>query len=335
MRSEFRGRVYLGVDGGGTKTEAWIVNGEGLILGRGHAGPSNHQESGLAEAGRAIEAAIEGALREAGLPRTAVLYGGLGLAGADFPEDVEALTGVLAPFFETVPYLIVNDAHAALYGGARTGTGVAVVAGTGTNVVGRYRDGEAFQIGGLGYELGDEGGGADLVREALHHAFRGAEGRGTPTRLSDFSLSVLGAADFWDLSRALYLGRIPREQVHLLAPLVFQAAREGDGVAQDLLLTQGMRLGESAGAAACRIAERDGPGVEVVLVGSLWLGSHPLFRDGFMVGLHRKLTEADVHDPLLPPPAGAVLMAAAAEGGEGRRAVVSEGLRQATGRGGR
>jgi N-acetylglucosamine kinase-like BadF-type ATPase len=328
-------KLYLGVDGGGTKTEAWVVDGEGRLRGRGHGGASNHQESTLDEAVRNVEDAIEKAVRASGLTVHDLTHAAMGLAGADFPEDVAALTDALAPALGRLPFGIVNDAEVALAGGARTGAGVAVVAGTGTNVVGLFRDGERFQIGGLGYELGDEGGGSDLVRHALHYAFRGAEGRGAPTLLSDLALQALGSGDFTDLARGLYFGRIAREEVHLLAPLVFMAARQGDQVAQDLLFANGLKLGESAGAAVQKIETRDGPGVEVVLVGSLWLGPHPLFRDGFMVGLHRKVVEADVHDPELPPPAGAVLMAAAADGGAGCADVIREGLRRGRGQDGR
>jgi N-acetylglucosamine kinase-like BadF-type ATPase len=318
--------LYLGVDGGGTKTEAWIIDASGRLRGQGAGGPSNHQESGLDAAVRSIADALNGAARAAGCPLASVRGAALGLAGADFAEDVEKLRLALNPHLDPVPYLVVNDGDIALRGGCRSGAGVAVVAGTGTNVVGRFRDGETFQIGGLGYELGDEGGGSDLVRRALHLAFRGAEGRGAPTLLSELALSALGVEDFPQLSRALYFGRITREDVHVLAPLVFIAAREGDAVAQDLLCTSGISLGETAGAAVRRIEERDGAGVEVVRVGSLWLGNHPLFGDGFMVGLHRRAPEADVHDPVLPPTAGAVLMAAAADGGEGLAATIRESL---------
>ena len=319
-------RLYLGVDGGGTKTEAWIVDSTGQVRGRGTGGPSNHQESGLEAVLTSILTAIDAAARAAGRAPAQLNGAALGLAGADFPEDVDTLRQALSPRLNPVPYVVVNDGEIALRAGCRSGAGVAVVAGTGTNVVGRFRDGETFQIGGLGYELGDEGGGSDLVRHALHLAFRGAEGRGAPTLLSELALAALGMDDFPQLSRALYFGRITRQDVHVLAPLVFIAAREGDVVAQDLLCTSGIKLGETAGAAVRRIEERDGVGVEVVKVGSLWLGNHPLFADGFMMGLHRRALEVDLHEPELAPPAGAVLIAAAADGGEGQAAAVREGL---------
>jgi len=47
----------LGVDGGATKTKAVVCDGEGLVLGSGLAGASNHHVVGLEAAGANIAAA--------------------------------------------------------------------------------------------------------------------------------------------------------------------------------------------------------------------------------------------------------------------------------------
>ena len=62
-------RYYLGVDGGATKTEALITDVNERVLGRGTAGPGNHQTAGIATAKRNILATIQQARRQAKLPR--------------------------------------------------------------------------------------------------------------------------------------------------------------------------------------------------------------------------------------------------------------------------
>jgi N-acetylglucosamine kinase-like BadF-type ATPase len=289
---------------------AWVASPGAGVVGRGSGGPANHQEVGLEAAAAAVEAAVTEALEAGGVGLAQVEKAVLALAGDDFPEDEQALRQALKPRLGTLWFEIVNDAEAALVAGARSGWGVVVIAGTGTNVMGRDASGRRFHLGGLGYEFGDVGGGQDLVRAVLHAAFRAAEGRGPATALVDAVFEALGVDSLEELARGMYFGSIPREQFQVLAPLVFQVARRGDVVAQDLLVTMGRRLGESAGAACRRIDPGGDAPVEVVLAGSLWHGPHPLLRDGFLEGLHRYSLAADVHLPLWEPVAGSVLLAA-------------------------
>ena len=44
--------MLLGVDGGGTSTEAWLAEASGQVLGRGVSGPSNAKAVGLEAARR-------------------------------------------------------------------------------------------------------------------------------------------------------------------------------------------------------------------------------------------------------------------------------------------
>lgn len=311
---------YVGVDGGATSTVALVSDGHS-VLGRGTAGPSNHQVVGMAAAAEAVGAAVAAALASAAAGSDEVSGAVLGMAGADFPEDVAGLTAALAGPLG-FSFQVVNDAEIALTAG-RTGPGpmaVLVLAGTGTNVLARHEDGWTFHIGGLGYPLGDLGGGADLVKMALHQAFRADEGRGPATSLVHVIPAALGVKDFAQLAAALYFGKIDEWTLGLLAPLIFREAGQGDRVCQDLLVTMGTRLGESAGAAAARLLAHDpeGGSVEVVLAGSLWFGAHPLLRDAFHLALHRTTVRVWSHVTDVEPAVGA-LMAAVGGGARGDR----------------
>ncbi len=314
-------RLYVGVDGGATNTVALVSDGR-RIVGRGTAGPSNHQVVGMVPAAAAVAAAVAAALSEAGGSPADVAAAVLGMAGADFPQDVEGIRAALSAL--AFPFAIVNDAEIALTAGL-TGSGpaaVLVLAGTGTNVLGRHRDGWAFHIGGLGYPLGDLGGGGDLVKMALHRAFRAAEGRGPATSLTQAIPAALGVADFGALAEALYFGRIDEWVLGLLAPLIFREAAR-DRVCQDLLVAMGTSLGESAGAAVSRLQAHDpaAESVEVVLAGSLWFGDHPLLQDAFHLALHRVSARVWTHVSAVEPVVGALM---AAVGGGGAAAALRE-----------
>ena len=62
---------FLGIDGGGTRTAAWLADGEGKLLARAESGPSNPLKVGFRAAEREILKAFRTCLREAGFPPAA------------------------------------------------------------------------------------------------------------------------------------------------------------------------------------------------------------------------------------------------------------------------
>jgi N-acetylglucosamine kinase-like BadF-type ATPase len=59
----------VGVDGGGTKTEAVIIDADQRVIGEGRAGPSNPLRVGIAAAAAAVREAIDDACASAKLRR--------------------------------------------------------------------------------------------------------------------------------------------------------------------------------------------------------------------------------------------------------------------------
>src|SRR5688572_33098823 len=91
------GDLLLGVDGGGTTTQAVLATTDGHILGRGMGPPSNPHRVGVDGACHAIKVAIEGAFCQVSDPRLALEKSHwvlarigaacFGLAGVDGPQD--------------------------------------------------------------------------------------------------------------------------------------------------------------------------------------------------------------------------------------------------------
>ena len=84
-------KSVLGLDGGNTKTVAIVAGLDGVVLGTGPAGCGDIYGSTAEAALSEIDAAIDGALAEAGRSREDVVAAGCSLAGADWPEDYEFL----------------------------------------------------------------------------------------------------------------------------------------------------------------------------------------------------------------------------------------------------
>jgi N-acetylglucosamine kinase-like BadF-type ATPase len=70
-------RVVVGVDGGGTKTEAVIADERGAFLGLGRSGPSNWEDVGLGGAGASFRVAVGEALAAADAKPEDVAWGSL------------------------------------------------------------------------------------------------------------------------------------------------------------------------------------------------------------------------------------------------------------------
>src|SRR6267378_1820273 len=83
--------IIIGVDGGGTKTVAWLAPHDDetntVVLGRGQAGPGNPRSAGFETAQTNIAAAIEAAFADAQLPRVKAAAACFGLAGAGRPSE--------------------------------------------------------------------------------------------------------------------------------------------------------------------------------------------------------------------------------------------------------
>jgi N-acetylglucosamine kinase-like BadF-type ATPase len=263
-------RLFLGVDGGGTQTRAVVVDDAGVERAAAQGDGANPHRVGAERAVAAIAAVAAEAARRAGgrLPLTAAW---LGLAGLDSPADEAALTPGLASL-AAVTHL-VNDAELPL-SALPAQVGVALIAGTGSIAVGRNEAGAATRVGGWGHTLGDEGSGYALGAAALVAAVRAADGRGEPTILLERILSAWGLDAANQLIARVYAGAgggatAPVAQV---APIVLQAARAGDALAQGII----QRGAEELALAALTAGRQLGFGVAPL---PLALGGSLLLRD--------------------------------------------------------
>ncbi len=303
--------IVLGVDGGGTKTHAMVADGHGETLGSGVSGPSNWEDVGLGPAGTAIGVAVRDALDRAGLHPSDVEASVFGLAGVDWPSDNKRLAQVINPLGLAGPREVVNDSFLALRAGADRRWGVVVISGTGSVAAGRNPAGEVFRTLGLGRMFGDFGSASDVSEEAAGAVANAYTGRGPSTALTELLCHHVGSGSVAELlerlSRRLVQGRIEAEADDF-APLVIEAANEGDFVARDILERAGAGLGGSAVLVARTLGMLELE-VEIVLSGGLITGASRYVTDPFEVAVKRAMPRAVFVHLHSPPVVGAVLMA--------------------------
>lgn len=238
-------RLFAGIDGGGTKTAAVVVDADGVERGRAVAGSSNFAAVGPAAALHEIRVALGGAVELAGgaLPVAGVW---IGLAGIGRPGDGDMLLPELSRMADVVQ--LTNDAELLLSAWG-TSPGVGLIAGTGSIALARDAAGQIHRAGGWGHIIGDEGSGYDLGRQALQAASHAADGRGPETALLAAILDRWQLVDPSGMITQVYLNG-DKATIAELSSLVFGCAAEGDRVARRIVARGATGLSEIAIAAA-------------------------------------------------------------------------------------
>lgn len=233
----------LGVDAGGTKTVAAVAGRDGQVRGRGRSGSANFQACGVAGAREQIKKAVEEASGKAGVDPSGFAAVCYGIAGADRPKDFDTIRKFVEPLAPVQAFRLENDTIIALRAGTPDGEGVALIAGTGSNAIGRTRQGLKLQVGGLGRLSGDFGSGEQLAEAAVVAAMMGQDGRGPPTALTARIAEHLGLNRIEDIvDHTFYDSDLPRVDLGSLAPLIFETAADGDQVAQSILREAGKKI---------------------------------------------------------------------------------------------
>jgi N-acetylglucosamine kinase-like BadF-type ATPase len=293
----------LAVDGGNTKTLALVAGPDGLARGAGRGGIGDIYGAPTPEhALDAIQAAAEAALAEAGVGPADLGAAAFSLAGADWPEDFTLLRSSLRERLQ-LPFdpLVVNDSLGALRAGSPDWTGMAIVAGTYNAIGARGPDGRAFHLG----FWPDGAGGRDIAREGLRAVYRAEMNLGPRTGLTARALELFGAADPIDLLHEFTRrGGHPEAVGDRFAPLVLDAADDGDEVARAIVAEKGRILGAQGRSSAERIG-LPLEGARAVLTGGVFDHPTSLLADATMA----ELPGAVVVRGGPPPVAGALLLA--------------------------
>ncbi|MCL4784834.1 MAG: ATPase [Bryobacterales bacterium] len=237
--------LYLGVDGGQSSTTALIADEAGRVLGRGTGGPCNHvgKAEGRARFQGAMEQCLNEAATQAALDRQTLAFRGVCMGFSGGAEDKETY---LRETVRAENYLLTTDAWIALTGATGGAPGLMTISGTGSIALGRNAAGRTQRVGGWGYIFGDEGGGFDIVRQALRAALREEEGWGPETALRAKLLDASYAPDINTLLHWFYTDDWPRARVASLARLVDEAAREGDACSVEILHNAAQQLATMA-----------------------------------------------------------------------------------------
>ncbi len=299
--------AVLGVDGGGSKTHAVILDAEQRLIGEGVAGPSNPLRVGVSRAAMAVREAVDKACVMAQVRREDIRAAQIGLAGTRRKELSarvrEALTSLGIRDLE-----VVSDAEIALYGATDGEPGVVVIAGTGSICCGMDARGKQFCAGGWGPLAGDEGGGAWISRRALRAIAHASDGRGPKTSLTATACTYFHVSTPEDLSTAIYAPSITNEHLAGFGKHVIEAALAKDPVAREIVAEAGQELGRAA-AAVIQKLKLESERFQVAYVGRIFTAGGELVLEPMRQRIEQTAPRAFFAPPRVSPPMAAARMA--------------------------
>jgi N-acetylmuramic acid 6-phosphate etherase len=289
------GEKILGVEGGGTKT-AWVLverDGEELqIVEEGKLPAANFR---LATPERLRTIFLE-------LPRE-IDRAGIFLAGCGTAADRQSLARLCAEIWPAAKIITGSDRDSGLAAALGHADGIAVNAGSGSSVSGRRGD-KIENAGGWGHILGDAGGGYFLSIQALRLILREYDlHRGEV----QFTTKVLHALSLNTLDELVRWAQIAdKMEVATLAPVVFEAAANGDARVMEIIEKGARVLTEYTEAVATRLHLL---APKVILLGGLF-HRDSIYTHAFRRRLKKNLPDARVATAERSPELGAAWLAA-------------------------
>lgn len=221
-------RYYLGVDGGGTKTEFVLTDRTGHVEAREVLGASNPNDVGIKNTCSILS---DGIAQVCGTRPRSAISAFFGLAGG-ITGDNQAIIGRFLAQYRFGACENGSDAAGAVAAALGRADGISVILGTGS-IAFSQQNGKQTRHGGYGYLFDDSGSGFSLGRDAIEAALRDEDGSGTPTALTSLVREKCGGKTVLEKLPVFY--ESPKRTVASYAPLVFDAYADGDAVATKIL----------------------------------------------------------------------------------------------------
>lgn len=303
--------MFLGVDGGGTKTAFALIDRQGQVLARNEQSSAYYLEVGMEGAADVLGRGCAGLFAAAGVTANDVTFAFFGLPAYGEDRAVQAqLDALPRAVLGHGRYLCDNDMVCSWAGSLACADGISVIAGTGSMAYGRI-GGQGARAGGWGELFSDEGSAYWIARAGLALFSRMSDGRAPRGPLHALMRTRLALQDDLDLCQVVY-GELKgeRSKVAALSRLVSEAAALGDAQAAAILESAALEVAALVDAVRGQLGVEPDTEVTVSYSGGLFGEDGPLRAPFARVlaassaGAYRLLA------PRLPPVLGAAVYAA-------------------------
>ncbi|MEA4824839.1 MAG: BadF/BadG/BcrA/BcrD ATPase family protein [Clostridiaceae bacterium] len=292
--------IYIGIDGGGTKTKAAALDEEGAVVAESMSGSLNHYVVGLETAVEHLQDAVS----QLPIDHASIAAVGIGNPALDDLSDDGSREVFLKKVREKGIFpshtrlYMKSDVYMALYGHVRGNPGVLIVAGTGSMGVATDAHGHVHVAGGWGVPSEDPGSGYAIAAAALRTVFDADDGIGKATALSSAACAYFHAVAPRNLIGILNAPDMRRDTI---AGFAREVTALSDPTARTIAHNAGVRLAAYADALLTRIGITDAP---VGIFGGVLTHAESV-QQAFRSALHMSHPASPVGVPLAPPEIGA------------------------------
>jgi len=300
-------RYFIGLDGGGTKTKCIITDENMNVISEKVGGPSNFLMLGTETVTETIIQLIESCVKDSELDFHSISSIVLGTTGGGRRTDAEILENSIFNYArqKNLPislFRVESDARIALEGAFSGKSGSILIAGTGSIMFGKDKNGTIHRVGGFGRFLGDEGSGFRLGQKGLNAVAKQFDGRGEKTLLSEYVYHEFSIKSPEELITEIYRNNF---DIASVAPLVIRAAENSDKIAQEIIETESVEVILHISSMKRKLNEKI---LLLSFIGSL------LTKDNYYSYLIKEKIVQQFDDVLIkeaenPPEIGAVIMA--------------------------
>ena len=304
--------TYLGIDGGGTKTQFTLADAKGRILAERTLPTCNYMQVGLDGLARVMGEGVCAVCAAAGIGRRDIrgAFAGVPCFG-DSASNEAPLRQAVRRGLEGIPHRVGNDCENSLAGTLAGECGISLICGTGSIAFGRNDKGEVLRCGGWHQSIGsDEGSGYWISLRILHAFTRQSDGRDPRTPLYELVRRELGLKEDGDvIQRVVDEWGMDRTRVAALSRMAGALLDAGDPCIRGILRDAAHELADMAGTLYRRLGFR---GVAPVSY------SGGVFNIGAPV-LEPLAAELSAHGmrlcpPKFPPDRGALILAMQLDG---------------------
>ena len=298
---------YIGIDGGGTKTKCVLCNDSLEVIYQTKSGPSNFLTIGTAKVADTIIELINNCCTSSNLSVSEIENITIGTTGAGRESDALKLKEAVIAKAKSVnlklnSFNVVSDARIALEGSFTGKPGSILIAGTGSIMFGKDKDGVIHRVGGFGRLIGDEGSGLTLGKKGLNLISKYYDERGKATLLTNKVEKQYDISDQSDLIIKVYSDGFNMQDI---APLVIESANEGDELCKDILDQETNELLLHIMAMKKKINEEK---MKIVFIGGT-ITTENLYSSMLKEKIKMFLPDVLIHHSDYPPEIGAVIMA--------------------------
>lgn len=302
--------LFLGCDGGSTKTEWLLVDETGRIFAHRFFTGCNYAFLGQEGYERLMTESCAALLKDGGVSADDVTGAMFGLTVyGEVPGTEDSIPALLHRLLPNSRLVVENDSVAGWGGSLGGKPGIQIVSGTGSIAYGRDESHHGLRVGGWSLFFADEGSCSWVARQLIGEFVKQADGRHPRTAIYEALRQELNLTN--DLYFSGYLQEKVRMESSLLAklqPVALRVAQQGDPVALQFYQRAAEELTEMAVTIRDRLAFRTTP-VAVSYSGGLFRAG-----DTIMTPFRACMESAgfSLQTPLYSPAVGALALASEA-----------------------